>query len=292
MRQTVPVHPAQSLPDDSARRHWQALLNVVRARRGERTVATGNRHLRPLRVQKILYPESAARAQILVLHPPGGIAGGDELTMNFALEIGAAALVTTPGAAKWYRSNGYTARQHTVLNVAAGAELEWLPQEAIVFDGAQVQTKTSIHCHSGARFCGWELLVLGRHSAGEQFRTGGYRGATDLRVDGLPVFADRLNLLGDDPLLRSAIGWNGAHASATLWACGLPPDETLLDTLRAFAHPQVALGISRFPDSGLLLARGLSVSVEALKNAMTHIWCTLRPALIGQSAQLPRIWAT
>ncbi len=100
-----------------------------------RRTSARNRHQGPLRMQKALYPEGDAVCHAVVVHPPGGIAGGDALQVTVAIEPGAHALVTTPGAAKWYKANGRRRSQQVRLDVSG--HLEWLPQEAIVFDAAE-----------------------------------------------------------------------------------------------------------------------------------------------------------
>ena len=131
-------------------RYWHARLEVGIARRGAASVAVHRRHSGPLRLQKALHPEGPSLAHLLVVHPPAGIAGGDRLEIDIDVDVDANALVTTPGATKWYRSEGARAHQAVALTVARGACLEWLPQENIVFDGADVETSTTIDCARGA----------------------------------------------------------------------------------------------------------------------------------------------
>jgi len=145
---------------------WHAELRLAFARAGERTVLRENRHLGPLRVQKALYPEGDAVCQAIVLHPPSGIAGGDHLTIEVDVAAGAHAQLTTPGAGKWYRSSGSEASQRIDLTVGAGATLEWLPQETIVFDGARARMETRVTLAADSRFIGWDILCLGRAAAG------------------------------------------------------------------------------------------------------------------------------
>src|SRR5438094_9519722 len=108
---------------------WKARLSLSFARDGNRSVLAGRSHEGPLVVQKPLYPEGGAICHAIVVHPPGGIAGGDELALSATVGDGAAALLTTPGAAKWYRSAGPWAKQSVAFDVEG--TLEWLPQETI-----------------------------------------------------------------------------------------------------------------------------------------------------------------
>ncbi|MGQ0698926.1 MAG: urease accessory protein UreD [Panacagrimonas sp.] len=270
---------------------WKAELSLRMERRDSRTVLAHSQHRGPLRVQKLLYPETPARADLLILHPPAGIAGGDHLHLDIILEAGAQARITTPGAAKWYRSNGAEARQHLRLAVADDAVLEWLPQEAIVFDGARVGTETDIVCTEKSRACGWDIWMLGRGLSGETFSRGHVHQHTRLSRDGRLLWSERVRLAADGPLRASKLGWNGCSVMGSFWALGLPLDESLLEQCRAVNEPGVQLGITRF-EHGLWLARALGLSSERVRAALTRIWSLLRAALCGTAGVPPRIWAT
>ncbi len=288
----VPLSAAGSAgPAAAPARSWAAELSLRIERRGARTVLAHTHHRGPLRVQKALYPESESRIDVLILHPPAGIAGGDHLSVRIELGAGAQARITTPGASKWYRASGQRAHQDTQLKIADGAVLEWLPQEAIAFDGAQPCTRTDIDCTKDARGCGWDLWMLGRHAAGETFSSGELRQHTRLRRDGQLLWSERIRLAADDPLRRSPLGWNDAHMLGSFWALGLPNDESLLASCREIAEPGVQLGITRF-EHGLWIARALGHSAEKVRRALTRIWSEVRPALCGSPGIPPRIWAT
>lgn len=272
-------------------RTWEAELDLRLERRGDRTVLVHARHRGPLRVQKPLYPEGSARTDLLILHPPAGIAGGDRLSIRLCLEARAQARITTPGAAKWYRSRGAEASQILNLDVADDAVLEWLPQEGIVFDGARVRTETDISCTESARACGWDVWMLGRVAAGEQFRHGHVHQRLRLRRAGRLLWSERVRLAADDALRGSPLGWQDASVMGSFWALGLPNDESLVERCREVAEPGVHLGVTRF-EHGLLLARALGTSSERVRTALTRIWRLLRPALCGAPGVAPRIWAT
>lgn len=242
-------------------------------------------------MQKGLYPEGPGRVDLLILHPPSGICGGDRLDIGITLERGAQARITTPGAAKWYRADGQRARQHTRLDVADGAVLEWLPQESIVFDGAWPCTTTDIDCTASARACGWDIWMLGRLAAGERYAAGTLRQHTRLRRDGRLLWSERVHLTAGDPLRASPLGWNGADVAGGLWALGLPNDESLLAACREVSEPGTHIGVTRF-EHGLWLARALGSSAGRVRTALTRIWSLLRPALCGAPGIPPRIWAT
>src|SRR5882672_8293826 len=139
---------------------WKAELRLRFAAEGGRTVLRERRSEGPLVVQKPLYPEGEAVCHAIVVHPPGGIAGGDELDLQVSAATGSHALLTTPGAGKWYRSAGPLARQSLHFDVAG--TLEWLPRETIVFDGAHASFECTVELRNDARYIGWEVLCLGR----------------------------------------------------------------------------------------------------------------------------------
>jgi len=273
---------------------WQAALSLAFERRGGRSVLAGNTHRGPLRVQKALYPEGDGVCQAIVLHPPSGIAGGDQLHISASVAQGAHAQLTTPGAGKWYRSGGAEASQRVDLVLGEGATLEWLPQETIAFDGARARMATHVLLAADSRFIGWDILCLGRAAAGERFANGRF----DLfyRVDrgSKPIWLERGGFAGNDPMLASPAGWAGHTVCGTL-LCTFPelPQQaaTLLESLRSIA-PNDGAGhaITALPD--LLVARYLGDSSEAARLWFAALWAVLRPACCGRPAILPRIWNT
>src|SRR5947209_5420521 len=132
------------LDHTSSSTHWPARLDLAFALREGRTTLVHRAHVGPLVVQKSLYPEGPVVCQCVIVHPPGGIAGGDSLDLHVHVGPDAHAQLVTPGAAKWYRSGGREARQGLAFDIANGASLEWLPHENIVFDGADARMHTRI----------------------------------------------------------------------------------------------------------------------------------------------------
>jgi urease accessory protein len=271
---------------------WPARLELGFERRAGGTVLARRAHLGPLRVQKALYPEGRAVCHAIVLHPPSGIAGGDRLDIEVSVGEGAHALLTTPGAGKWYRSGGPEAAQHLHFTVADGGVLEWLPQEGIVFDGARAAMSAHIELAGAARFLGWDLLCLGRRASGERYRRGALRLETRVRRDGRPVWLERGRLDGGAGLLDSPAGLAGFSVTGNLLASGAPVDAALLADCRAVAptEPGARSGLTALPD--LLVARYLGHSAEAARHWFATLWQRLRPAFTGRAAVAPRIWNT
>ncbi|HEY1078268.1 MAG TPA: urease accessory protein UreD [Fontimonas sp.] len=274
------------------RRAWQARIHMQVDEQEGRSRLRDCEHFGPLRVQKVLYPQGEHAAQLLLLHPPGGIAGGDHLDIQLSVESNAHALLTTPGAGKWYKSGGAIARQDVVLNVAAGGALEWLPQETIVFDDAMAEQTLTLNCSGDARSCGWDIVVLGRQARRERFANGRWSQRIEIHRDGKLLWMERSRIQGDDELLQSVVGWNQRHVSGLMWAIGFTPDETLIDDCRDLAKDSdVVLGVTML-DGGPMLIRALGTSAEQVRGVLTRIWTLLRPALVGLPALPPRIWST
>ena len=270
---------------------WQASLELGVERRGARCVLARRAHRGPLRVQKALYPEGEDVCQIMILHPPAGIAGGDELRIAVGVGAAAHAQLTTPGAGKWYRSKGPKATQHIDLTVERDAVLEWLPQEVIVFDQAKAESSTTVSLAPGARAIGWDLICLGRTASGERFRSGSFRQSFRLqRPDGTPLWQEKLSLLGDDAALSSEAALAGHSVFGTMWLAGIGPDPALLAALRALAIPDGRCGVTALPEVTVL--RVLANSTEDARHYFEAAWTLARPHVLNRAAIAPRIWRT
>ena len=257
------------------------------ARFGDCTRPVQRRHKGPLRVQKHLYAEGPELCQHIIVHPPGGIAGGDRLDISAHVGPGAWAQLTSPGAAKWYRAAG-PAYQQLTLSVAPGATLEWLPQETIVFSAAQAELSTGIDLQGDARLFYWDMVALGRPASGERFDLGHFQSRLDIRRDGQLLWHERQRIVGGDGLLDSPIGLGGDPVFATLLVTG-EIDSELLERCRSLGHA-VRGDLSQLP--GLLVARCLASEALLARGWLIELWRLLRPALLGREAVPPRIWST
>lgn len=266
---------------------WHAELELGYARFGDCTRPVTRRHLGPLRVQKHLYAEGPQVCQHIIVHPPGGIAGGDRLAISARVEADAWAQLTSPGAAKWYRATG-PAYQTLDLKVAAGATLEWLPQETIVFSAAQAELRTTIDLEGDARLFYWDMVALGRPASGERFDRGHFQSQLDIRRDGQLLWHERQRIQGGDGLLDSPIGLDGQPVFATLLVSG-EIDSELLERCRS-VPTRVRGDLTQLP--GLLVARCLAGEALHARAWLIELWRLLRPALLGREAVPPRIWNT
>ena len=270
---------------------WEARLALDYSLRGKRTVLSGREHSGPLVVQKPLYPEGDAVCHCIILHPPAGIAGGDALKLEVRLREGAAALLTTPGAGKWYKSMGPKASLAQHFDIGRDAVLEWLPQPAIVFDAARAETKTEVQLHEEALYMGWELTCMGRTASGERFNSGELRQRTEIWQQGRRLWCEYARLAGGDTMLKSKAGLAGCTVSATLIAAGKDIQKDMMEQCRSIApEAEEHAGITALPR--VLLARYLGHSSEAAMHYFIALWSLLRPVLTGRVAVPPRIWAT
>ena len=262
---------------------WSAHLQLRFVQRGDVTRLGAWKHFGPLLVQRPFYPEGSP-CHVYVLHPPGGIVAGDRLELNIHLEPGSHALLTMPGASKFYRSIGPTARLVQRFHLGADSTLEWLPQDSIFFSGARASLDSRFTLDPGARLLAWETLCLGRPVMNERFE----QGALDSRLhielpdevglhERLRVEGGRLSKLGGHPLLATF--------------CAAPADQAVLDLVRPLldemANPAGATLLG-----SLLVIRVLDHDNQHLQRTLQRLWHVLRPAVLGLPACPPRIWAT
>ncbi|MCF6187673.1 MAG: urease accessory protein UreD [Desulfobulbaceae bacterium] len=267
---------------------WTARLELEYAVRRERTVLVRNRHQGPLVVQRSLYPEGEV-CHTCILHPPGGVVGGDRLDISILAGEGTSALLTTPGATKFYRSGGRTAMQNQHLIVDENATLEWFPQDTIFFPGAEAVLNTRIDLAPTARFMGWETLCLGLPVNKKKMSSGSLLTRLALYRDSRPLLLDRLRVAGEKSLDRCA-GLRGFPVTATFIATG-GKEEMLASLHKLTSREKEALyGVTLVDD--VLVARYLGHSTFAAHELFTKIWAVLRPKISGRSSCRPRIWST
>ena len=274
---------------------WRGHLRLHYTRVGARTVGQ-DRHEGPLRVLRPLYPEGEGICHHVLVHPPGGVVGGDELHIDLRLDAGTHALLTTPGATRFYRSDGALAQQHTRLHLAAGARLEWLPLETIAHSGCQADTSLRAELAPGAEMLGWDVLALGLPAAGQPFSAGCY--GQRLEVPG--VWLERARIAADDAaLLHGPLGWAGCSVLATLWfaagsAWPAARREALLDLARTAvaAHALAPTAGVTAAQGAVLVLRVLASGVEPAMQLLAQVRALWRQKAWGLTAEPPRIWRT
>lgn len=235
---------------------------------------------------RILFPnpEAADWPLAALVNTAGGLAGGDEVSVAIGLEQGATATISTPAAEKVYRSLGPETRIATRLDVAAGATLEWIPQETILFDGARLDRRIDVALAPAARLLMGEMLVFGRHARGEALHHGSIFDSWRISRAGRLLWADGLALEGDvRARLDAPFGVAGAEAMATLLLAQEAPLEPLRDRLREAGH---AVTLAR---PGLMLLRWLGGAM-AVRDGLGAAIRQLRAEAFGLPPALPRLW--
>lgn len=282
---------------------------------GDRGTTIGQSYTQaPLRLQRPFYPEGPERCQSVIVHTAGGMVGGDRLDIHLNLEPQAQAQVTTAAAAKIYRSNGPEAQQTVTAHLGAGACLEWLPQETIVFNQAQYRQQMQVILEPGAQWLGWEVTRLGRTAMGEQFLAGNWRSRTTVyaqQADGSqrPLWIDRQWLPGSPETVQSLHGLHGCPVVGSFVWLGCPGmdgvtgevsgqllaqarqywQRLLADTEAApAAVTQDQAGITRLPQGLLCRYRGHSTS--RANRWFRLVWQLIRAQGSSLPAQIPRVW--
>lgn len=277
---------------------WHGHLTLNYRHEAPRTVVH-DRHDGPLRVLASLHPEGPGVCHNVLVHPPGGIVGGDRL--DIAVDVGAQAhaLITTPGATRFYRSAGDTAEQYLVARLSPQARLEWLPLETIAYTGTRSVNHLRFEIAPGAEMMGWDLLALGLPASGEPFAQGRF----EQQIEWPGVWLERGVLDAQDPhmarLLDSPLGWNGRRVLATMWwGSGLPLAPARRDALMDAARQCIdtspwrdQAGVTS-PDERLVVLRTLAERTEPAQTLLAAIWAAWREVGWGLPACPPRVWKT
>jgi urease accessory protein len=269
---------------------WHGRVRLAYRRVAMRTVASDEHH-GPLRVLKALYPEGEGVCHHVLVHPPGGVAGGDVLDVEVDVGTGAHALITTPGATRFYRSAGAPAHQHARIVLAADARVEWLPMAAIAYDGCLAENRVELALAPGAQMIGADIVALGLPASDAPFSRG--RFTQHLAWPGHWLERGTIDAT-DRRLLASPLGLGGHPVMATLWCANGSPfpaaqREALLDAAREGSGP---LEGSTAPTQQLVLWRALGDAIEPVWARAIEVRARWRQCLWGLDAPAPRVWAT
>jgi urease accessory protein len=273
---------------------WHAQLQLdYRRQAGGRTVLH-HQNTGPLRVFKSLYPEGDAVCHNVIIHPPGGLVGGDVLDMQVQVGPGAHGLISTPGATRFYASETLPTTQQVHLTLAPGARLEWLPLEALAYPGCLAHNRLSASLAGDAELLAWDVTALGLPAAGQPFTTGCFH--QRLEIPGVWLEQARIDA-NDQRLMDSPLGLAGHRCLGTLLlASGVPlareRRERLLDVVREVMGtlpPDTHAGAT-CPHPQVLAVRALAPLVEPLMKTLQRAWAALRAEAWGLDAPAPRIW--
>ncbi len=280
--------------DPSPSTAWQGHLQLTFAKTETGTQLISSQVQAPLKIQRPFYPEGPEVCHSVILHTAGGIVGGDRLTLTLQLQPHAHTLITTAAASKLYRSTGPTAQQQIHIDIAAGACLEWLPQETIVFDQARYRQDLRINLAPGAHWLGWEITRFGRSASGEKFVSGDWRSHTEVWQGDRPLWIDRQWLPGSPEIFHSPHGLADCPVVGSFAWIGQPVDRELIEAARNLASqtlPDLSpaqFGVTELPLGMLCRYRGSS-NLE-VRRGFCAIWHLLRLSFLKRPACAPRVW--
>jgi urease accessory protein len=253
---------------------------------------TERRHTGPLQVQKPLYPEGRTVCHTVILHPPGGMAEGDAVKINVIQGPDSKTVLTSPAAAKWYKSTKNFASQEVRIRLGERAQLDWLPPENILFGHARADFRFRLELGEEASAIGWETFVFGRRAMGETWDAGALRiNSQFIDTSGL-LWAEKANLAGGCGMRTATQGLAGFPITGTLWAAGSNCSHTLAETLSSslpFTNTMRA-GVTCL-NRGILVVRAAAQKMEPLRELMISCWSFLRPAIHGRDSQPLRLWS-
>ncbi len=287
---------------------WQATLTLRFAAREGKTILTHNAHSGPLRVQKALYPEASAPSicHAIIVHPPAGIADGDQLSLDIALQANAHAVLSTPGATQWYKSSAQTPAHMTVkLHLAPHAKLDWLPQENIFFDASHAQLTTTLDLDPSASAIGWDITVFGRTATGETWQQAALHQHSRISRGGAPLWIEHSELHSASSLRTSAAALADHPIIATLWAVGphatselaqaiapdLPYTQPLKAGITCLNDENAGKNTDQHAPGGALLLRVLGQDMQIVRALLINTWHRLRPIIHQTPATPLRLWA-
>lgn len=273
---------------------WQANLHLAYARAGRRVVAH-HQHSGPLRILQSLYPEGDGICHNVLVHPPGGLVGGDTLDIAVLAASGTHGLITTPGATRFYRSEGPLALQTAHIELQAHARLEWLPLEALCYSDCNAENRLVMQLEPGAEMLGWDVTALGLPQARLPFVQGSF--AQHIELPGVWLERGRINA-SDTRLLDGPTGLAGARCMASLFfVSGSVLDRTrkaqALDTARALiaSHALAATAGATSPNPQVIVVRVLAPLVEPAMDLLRAVRNAWRHELWQLPGCNPRIWA-
>jgi urease accessory protein len=247
-------------------------------------------------VLQSLYPEGDGVCHNVLVHPPGGLVGGDTLEIEVTAGHNAHGLVTTPGATRFYRSEGALALQKSRIDLTDNARLEWLPLEAICYNQCQAENRLVLNLAPQAEFMGWDVTALGLPGANQPFDQGQFR--QHLELPG--VWLERGLIRADDArLMNGPMGLAGLRCMASLFfISGCKLDRVRRDHGLELARDLIArhalhqtTGVT-CPDGQVVVVRCLAPLVEPAMGLLREVWSAWRQHFWQMPATQPRIWST
>ncbi len=267
---------------------WVAKLELNFSASQSKTFLSKREHIGPLAIQRPFYPEQGL-CHLYLLHPPGGVVGGDQLSIGIKTDANSSALITTPGATKIYRSSGH---KRSIISqnfsIDSNSSLEWLPMETIIFPGARSKFSTKFSLFGNAKVAAWEIHCLGRPVINESFNTGNLEFSFELWRDESPILLDKLII--DESELDNVVGLRGYPVYGTFIFSNASKEA--LDMIRSnqFLDDDCVFGATQIED--IVIIRCLARKTHLVQDFFREVWQTIRPLVFDREASIPRIWAT
>lgn len=288
---------ATDAPVSSNVSRWHASLSLSFESTQRGTILRHSRHVGPLYVQKPFYPEGRDLAHIYILHPPGGLVSGDDLTIDLQLKPTSHVLVTTPGAGRIYKARAdRTLQKQTVhLHVGRNSSLEWMPMETILYPNANTHLTTHIELEENAHFIGWEVTCLGLPASGQAFDNGRFQQSIQILQQGRLLLRERL-VVDDNSqaMLDGRSGLQGQPVNGVMLAGPfLDTEAGCLSQIQNLCNEVSGTAIAAVTQVGsMLIIRYLGNSSEQARALFAQCWASIRPDLLGRQSCPPRIWST
>jgi len=302
-------------PSNTSAQKWIANLSMNFAQRAGKTVLVDSSRLGPLGVQRAFYPDKTGCAHVYILHPPAGIVSGDILTLNTTLSENSQVLITTPGAARFYRArrgDAETSRQTQNINltISDGASVEYLPMETLIYNQADALNNIRINIQGAGQYIGWEITCLGLPHIEQAFAQGNLSQSTALFHNGRCLFYDKIAInaaigasssvlsqqvaLGGHHVVGNMILFDGdAKSKQALLELPLPFVAYVVSICRAAIEKLEADALVAVTElQNVVLVRYLGDSSEQCRFIFATIWQDVRPTMLNMRGIAPRIWHT
>lgn len=279
------------------KKNWHARLELAYKKTQCKTILSHRLHKGPLVVQKPFYPEEDVCHNYLI-HPPGGIVGGDILELDVVMQPESHALITIPAATKFYRSTGSTALLNQKIKIKKNAVMEWLPQETIFYNDCRAKIHTEFDLEENAKLICWEINCFGRPAGNEYYTMGWVEQKISVKRNGIPLYIDRNIVDPDSGIMQASWGLNKYSVMATMLLT-LPNESTnsnaskaSREALKKLQNHSTSYIFSFTQREDILVMRYFGHHARQALALFTECWSLARPILLEKKSCPPRIWAT
>ena len=232
---------------------------------------------------KLMLPKTYGEmTEAVLLNTAGGITGGDKLDISIAAESGAV-IVTTQTAERLYKSSTEPAKLTFHLSAKRAATLHWMPQETILFDGAELDRTIDLDMSSDSRCLLAETIILGREAMGEHITDCHFTDNWRLYRDGQLFHAESLRLTDRvAEIICARAGGNGARLLSTILYAGRDAEQVSETVAQAVENGASHCAVSYWEDR--LVIRLASPHAPTARKEVNRLLCLIR------QQPLPRVW--